>query len=304
MHLHVVKVQRGLKRFLYATTVVTQCEYRELMVYLRYYCTKLKHRLYHETKSVITRHFLRLVRTMAYHTDKCDFSDHQLLVCPELSRAIKHDYLNDLSRYNNQYRYMLNMEFHKKNEKRYNESPHRVCLSRIKNNVFEKSSLQRWVGRSCWVETIKKQLTQVEHSVVDHQKKAVPSMQLSEAINEIMIHKVCDFHWRIPVATIQKGAKKSSNFLKSTANSIYVERICPGYTLIAIDKLLFMNRWQYVCIVIRSVEFTEPTSPRNDPWAVYMEASQPGFTKDQINDENEMRKKVCGQEAQKKYQTM
>jgi hypothetical protein len=30
------------------------------MVYLRYYCTKLKHRPYHEIKSVITKHFLRL----------------------------------------------------------------------------------------------------------------------------------------------------------------------------------------------------------------------------------------------------
>jgi hypothetical protein len=44
----------------YALDVSTCREYRHMMIYLRFYCNKLKHRPYYEVKDVIIKHFLRL----------------------------------------------------------------------------------------------------------------------------------------------------------------------------------------------------------------------------------------------------
>jgi hypothetical protein len=60
MHLHVVKVYDGEQRLLhYATAIDTRHKYRHLMIYLRFYCNKLKHRPFYEVKDVIMKHFLR-----------------------------------------------------------------------------------------------------------------------------------------------------------------------------------------------------------------------------------------------------
>ena len=44
----------------YLLSVETRREYRYMVVYLRFYCNKLKHRPYYEVKDVIMKHFLRL----------------------------------------------------------------------------------------------------------------------------------------------------------------------------------------------------------------------------------------------------
>jgi hypothetical protein len=44
----------------YALDVSTRREYRYMLIYLRFYCNKMKHRPYYEVKDVITKHFLRL----------------------------------------------------------------------------------------------------------------------------------------------------------------------------------------------------------------------------------------------------
>jgi hypothetical protein len=44
----------------YNTDVDTRREYRYMLIYLRFYCNKLKHRSYYEVKDVIVKHFLRL----------------------------------------------------------------------------------------------------------------------------------------------------------------------------------------------------------------------------------------------------
>ena len=44
----------------YALDVSTRREYRYMIIYLRFYCNKMKHRPYYEVKDVITKHFLRL----------------------------------------------------------------------------------------------------------------------------------------------------------------------------------------------------------------------------------------------------
>ena len=44
----------------YALDVSTRREYRYMLVYLRFYCNKLKHRPYYAVKDVIAKHFLRL----------------------------------------------------------------------------------------------------------------------------------------------------------------------------------------------------------------------------------------------------
>ena len=44
----------------YNTDVGTRREYRYMLIYLRFYCNKLKHRSYYEVKDVIVKHFLRL----------------------------------------------------------------------------------------------------------------------------------------------------------------------------------------------------------------------------------------------------
>ena len=43
----------------YATAIDTRREYRHLMIYLRFYCNKLKHSLFYEVKDVIMKHFLQ-----------------------------------------------------------------------------------------------------------------------------------------------------------------------------------------------------------------------------------------------------
>ena len=44
----------------YLLSVDTRREYRHTVIYLRFYCNKLKHRPYYEVKDVIMKHFLRL----------------------------------------------------------------------------------------------------------------------------------------------------------------------------------------------------------------------------------------------------
>jgi hypothetical protein len=44
----------------YGLHVYQEHAYRYMLVYLRFYCDKLKHRPYHEVKNVIAKHFLRL----------------------------------------------------------------------------------------------------------------------------------------------------------------------------------------------------------------------------------------------------
>ena len=44
----------------YGLDVCTRREYRYMVIYLRFYCNKLKHRPYYEVKDVIMKHFLRL----------------------------------------------------------------------------------------------------------------------------------------------------------------------------------------------------------------------------------------------------
>ena len=44
----------------YGLHVYQRHEYRYMLVYLRFYCNKLKHRPYCEVKNVIAKHFLRL----------------------------------------------------------------------------------------------------------------------------------------------------------------------------------------------------------------------------------------------------
>ena len=44
----------------YALHVSTRREYRYMLIYLRFYCNKMKHRPYYEVKNVIAKHFLRL----------------------------------------------------------------------------------------------------------------------------------------------------------------------------------------------------------------------------------------------------
>ena len=44
----------------YSLDVSTRREYRYMLIYLRFYCNKLKHRPYYEVKDVIAKHFLRL----------------------------------------------------------------------------------------------------------------------------------------------------------------------------------------------------------------------------------------------------
>jgi hypothetical protein len=44
----------------YGLDVSTRREYRYMIIYLRFYCNKMKHRPYYEVKDVITKHFLRL----------------------------------------------------------------------------------------------------------------------------------------------------------------------------------------------------------------------------------------------------
>ena len=48
------------KLFAYGLDVPTRREYRHMIIYLRFYCNKMKHRPYYEVKDVITKHFLRL----------------------------------------------------------------------------------------------------------------------------------------------------------------------------------------------------------------------------------------------------
>ena len=71
MYLRVVKVQyHNSERWIYATDISTHREYRHLMIYLRYYCIKLKHRPYHEAKHVI----MRLFYVLAYISIRVCFS--------------------------------------------------------------------------------------------------------------------------------------------------------------------------------------------------------------------------------------
>jgi hypothetical protein len=44
----------------YALDVCTRRYYRYMIIYLRFYCNKMKHRPYYEVKDVIIKHFLRL----------------------------------------------------------------------------------------------------------------------------------------------------------------------------------------------------------------------------------------------------
>jgi hypothetical protein len=44
----------------YALDLSTRREYKHMIIYLRFYCNKLKHRPYYEVKDVIIKHFLRL----------------------------------------------------------------------------------------------------------------------------------------------------------------------------------------------------------------------------------------------------
>jgi hypothetical protein len=62
MKLSVFDIRVGLCRRLvsYALDVCTRREYRHMVIYLRFYCNKLKHRPYYEVKDVIMKHFLRL----------------------------------------------------------------------------------------------------------------------------------------------------------------------------------------------------------------------------------------------------
>jgi hypothetical protein len=50
----------GNRLLSYALDVSTRREYKHMILYLRFYCNKLKHRPYYEVKNVITKHFLRL----------------------------------------------------------------------------------------------------------------------------------------------------------------------------------------------------------------------------------------------------
>ena len=47
-------------RLIYSLDVSVRREYRYMLIYLRFYCNKMKHRPYYEVKDVITKHFLRL----------------------------------------------------------------------------------------------------------------------------------------------------------------------------------------------------------------------------------------------------
>ena len=47
-------------RLIYSLDVATRREYRYMVIYLRFYCNKMKHRPYYEVKDVIAKHFLRL----------------------------------------------------------------------------------------------------------------------------------------------------------------------------------------------------------------------------------------------------
>jgi hypothetical protein len=50
----------GERLISYCLDVSTRREYRYMLIYLRFYCNKLKHRPYYEVKDVIVKHFLRL----------------------------------------------------------------------------------------------------------------------------------------------------------------------------------------------------------------------------------------------------
>ena len=56
--LRVITLNRD--RLRYFLDVSTRREYRYMVIYLRFYCNKMKHRPYYEIKDVIVKHFLRL----------------------------------------------------------------------------------------------------------------------------------------------------------------------------------------------------------------------------------------------------
>jgi hypothetical protein len=60
MILSIFDIRAGRHLFSYALDVSRRREYRHMVIYLRFYCNKLKHRPYYEVKDVIMKHFLRL----------------------------------------------------------------------------------------------------------------------------------------------------------------------------------------------------------------------------------------------------
>ena len=73
---------------LYALDVSTRREYRYMLIYLRFYCNKMKHRPYYEVKDVIAKHFLRLgiyldssvsQLIVFFHSCSTTFGDEELI---------------------------------------------------------------------------------------------------------------------------------------------------------------------------------------------------------------------------------
>ena len=58
LHIFDCRIENCLRT--YGLHVATRREYSYMLIYLRFYCNKMKHRPYYEVKDVVVKHFLRL----------------------------------------------------------------------------------------------------------------------------------------------------------------------------------------------------------------------------------------------------
>jgi hypothetical protein len=88
MILNVFDCRVETRLMLYSLDVSTRREYRYMLIYLRFYCNKMKHRPYYEVKDVIAKHFLRLgiyldssvsQLIVFFHSCSTTFGDEELI---------------------------------------------------------------------------------------------------------------------------------------------------------------------------------------------------------------------------------